>query len=92
LVLFNADHALAIDFTLPRVPSGESWSRAFDTFLPDEPTTNHAPGSVYPLPPCALVVFTAPASPPGKTAPRSPPSGKPRRPASSRDVATTAVR
>jgi glycogen operon protein len=61
LVLFNADHAVAIDFTLPSVPGVESWSRAFDTILPNEPPTNHAPGSVYPLPPCALAVFTAPA-------------------------------
>jgi glycogen operon protein len=62
LILFNADHAVEIPFTLPRVETGEPWTRLFDTALegPIEGESVEVTESVYRLQPCSLVVFTSP--------------------------------
>jgi glycogen operon protein len=63
LILFNADHAVAVNFTLPQVSGVSEWTLAFDTFAPDRPAAAPAPGTAYALPPCSLAVFTAPPVP-----------------------------
>lgn len=59
LMLFNADHALAIEFSLPRVSGVLSWSLAFDTFSPETPARSAVSGDFYRLQPCSLAVLTA---------------------------------
>jgi hypothetical protein len=63
LILFNADHAVEIPFTLPTVETGEPWTRLFDTAI--EETCNDGEGaemteSVYKLQPISVVVFSSP--------------------------------
>jgi glycogen operon protein len=64
LMLFNADHALTIPFTLPESPGDEPWRLLFDTARdvesweePGEATPAQTP---YELQPCSMAVFAAP--------------------------------
>jgi isoamylase len=62
LILFNADHAVEISFTLPPVDTGEPWTRLIDTAL-DEPGDDEGvemTESGYKLQPCSVVVFSSP--------------------------------
>jgi isoamylase len=58
LMLFNADHKLAIDFKLPAPPSGQPWMLEFDTFETFQEVAVYAPGSKYELRPCSMAVFS----------------------------------
>jgi isoamylase len=62
LMLFNADHASTIPFTLPPVASGQFWERVVDTALPaggmNEP--EEVRGSTYDLQKCSVAVFRSP--------------------------------
>jgi isoamylase len=60
LLIFNADHGLAIDFSLPGVPEGAQWEVVFDTFTPDaEPSEPLPAGATYRVNPCTVVVLRA---------------------------------
>jgi hypothetical protein len=61
LALYNADHAVKIPFTLPRVETGQFWQLQFDTSregAPGEPEEITA--SKYELQPCSMAVYTSP--------------------------------
>src|SRR5262245_57254291 len=60
LILFNADHALDLSFTLPRLDKPQFWQLAFDTYIP-EWGARHAwrRSRIYPLRACSLAVFRA---------------------------------
>ncbi len=62
LILFNADHAMEIPFTLPPIESGEHWIRLFDTAIDEAPDAEDEPisSSTYRLQPCSMAVFRAP--------------------------------
>jgi glycogen operon protein len=49
LLLFNADHANDIPFTLPELDPGEHWQRLLDTADTGATTDSFAPGMQYPL-------------------------------------------
>jgi len=56
LLLFNADHANKIPFTLPHPKDGQPWELLLDTARPDcqwEPRVEGA----YDLEPCSMAVF-----------------------------------
>jgi isoamylase len=57
LLLFNADHAVKIEFQLPDVDAGAEWELVFDTFDPAETAEALAPGAKYALRPCSLAVL-----------------------------------
>ncbi len=68
LILFNADHAVEIPFTMPMVETGEPWKRVFDTALEDDADGEDGTpieGSVYRLAPCSMAVFFSPVPPEG---------------------------
>ncbi len=68
LLLFNADHSLAIDFKLPGAQEGAKWDLVFDTFTPQaEPPEAMPAGTVYHLNPCSVVVLRAWEEDPGET-------------------------
>jgi glycogen operon protein len=59
LILFNADHALDLSFTLPKIDK-HYWEMVFDTFAPEWRNRNSTPrGRVYRLRACSLAVFRA---------------------------------
>src|SRR5690606_17950074 len=61
LMLFNADHAVEIPFTLPAVTSGHPWQLLVDTAILDaEPDDEPLEESAYTLQPCSLVVMRSP--------------------------------
>jgi glycogen operon protein len=67
LILYNADHAVEIPFTLPVVETGEPWTRLLDTALDaaangDEEAAQMTE-SVYKLQPCSIAVFSSPVPP-----------------------------
>jgi isoamylase len=67
LLLFNADHTLAIDFTLPGTQEGAKWELVFDTFTPQtEPPEALPAGTAYHLNPCSVVVLRAWEDDPGE--------------------------
>lgn len=57
LLLFNADHANTIPFTLPNGIDGEVWERLFDTFDVDLGNETFEAGYQYPLQPCSMVLL-----------------------------------
>jgi glycogen operon protein len=60
LILFNADHALDLSFTLPKIDKTHYWEMVFDTYTPEWRNRNSTPrGRVYPLRACSLAVFRA---------------------------------
>ncbi|HMP08286.1 MAG TPA: glycogen debranching protein GlgX, partial [Lacipirellulaceae bacterium] len=63
LILFNADHAGEIEFTLPPLETGKPWHRRLDTALDDDPDgedgTEMSSGK-YALQRCSMAVFTSP--------------------------------
>jgi glycogen operon protein len=61
LLLFNADHANEIPFTLPHLDDGQPWECLFDTAVQnqDDPAK---PGSEYALRPCSVVVLRSPVT------------------------------
>ncbi len=66
LLLFNADHDLAIDFTLPGIREGAQWEVIFDTFAPEaEPPEAMPAGAKYKLNPCSIAVLRAWEEDPG---------------------------
>jgi isoamylase len=68
LLLFNADHDLAIDFKLPGMQEGVKWYLVFDTFSPQAETPEAMPaGTVYQLNPCSVVVLRAWEEDPGES-------------------------
>jgi isoamylase len=61
LILFNADHAVEIPFTLPTVETGQPWTRLIDTGRDDVAEESvEMTESVYKLQPCSVVVFSSP--------------------------------
>jgi isoamylase len=61
LMLFNADHAVEIPFTVPAVTSGHPWQVLVDTASLDaEPDDEPLEESTYTLQPCSLVVMRSP--------------------------------
>ncbi len=63
LILFNADHAVEIPFTLPPVETGEPWTRLIDTALDEDPDGDEGTAvaeSVYKLQACSIAVFSSP--------------------------------
>jgi len=60
LMLFNADHAIEIPFTLPAVTSGHPWQLLVDTASDTEPEDEPLDESLYRLQPCSLVVMRSP--------------------------------
>jgi glycogen operon protein len=67
LILYNADHAVEIPFTLPVIETGEPWTRLLDTALDaaanDDEEAAKMTESVYKLQPCSMVVFSSPVPP-----------------------------
>jgi glycogen operon protein len=58
LLLFNADHANTISFTLPPPENGDPWELVLDTASAAEPAEDAPPlENAYPLTPCSLAVF-----------------------------------
>ena len=61
LLLFNADHANEISFTLPALANGEPWERLFDTaFISGDEETELT--SAYTLQPCSVTVMRSPVN------------------------------
>ena len=62
-MLFNADHALTIPFTLPASPGEQPWRLLFDTARDveskEEPGQETASQAPYELLPCSMAVFAA---------------------------------
>ncbi|MFZ5831443.1 MAG: glycogen debranching protein GlgX [Planctomycetota bacterium] len=56
LLLFNADHANSIRFTLPEPANGEPWELLFDTDDPEKELEEPIEGT-YKLSPCSMAVF-----------------------------------
>ena len=67
LLLFNADHATRIDFTLPALEAGQKYELILDTAVKDEGTTHVVEGPVYQLAPCSLAMLKL-VEPPAKEA------------------------
>ena len=68
LILFNADHAVEISFTMPLVETGQFWKRLFDTALEDQDDGEDGTpieGSAYKLAPCSMAAFYSPVPPEG---------------------------
>ena len=60
LVLFNADHALDLSFTLPKLDKTQYWELVFDTYIPEwGARKSWRRGRIYPLRACSLAVFRA---------------------------------
>ena len=60
LILFNADHALNISFTLPRLDRKHYWDLVLDTYVPEwDVRKAWRRGRVYSLRACSLAVFRA---------------------------------
>ena len=57
LILFNADHELTIDFTLPTIEEDLPWQRLIDTYDAEVAQDEFAGGAVYPLRSCSMAVF-----------------------------------
>jgi len=55
-VLYNADHALEIQFTLPKINENAEWELLFDTFEDGE-SENTKSAEPYALRPCSVAVF-----------------------------------
>ena len=66
LLLFNADHAVTVDFRLP-APPGSQWRLEFDTFGPKPETADYAAGSTYSLRPCSVAALANDGAPPAGT-------------------------
>jgi glycogen operon protein len=60
LLLFNADHAMEIDFKLPEVREGARWELVFDTYEAETPPTEPmSAGDEYHLRPVSVAVLQA---------------------------------
>jgi glycogen operon protein len=58
LLLFNADHANTIPFTLPESENGDPWELVFDTAQPELTAESCDPlGNKYDMGPCSVAVF-----------------------------------
>jgi isoamylase len=57
LLLFNADHANTIDFTLPNGVDGTCWDRMFDTFDVKLGSETFKAHEQYHLGPCSVALF-----------------------------------
>jgi hypothetical protein len=57
LLLFNADHATRIDFTLPALEEGQSYGVLFDTAVKDEGVPHPLKGPSYQLLPCSMALL-----------------------------------
>ncbi|HWB08171.1 MAG TPA: glycogen debranching protein GlgX [Pirellulales bacterium] len=57
LLLFNADHATRIDFTLPVLEEGQSYELLFDTAVKDEGVPHPLEGENYQLSPCSMALL-----------------------------------
>ena len=68
LLLFNADHATRIDFTLPALEPGQKYELMYDTAAKDEGVTHVVDGPVYQLSPCSIALFKLIEPPPAETA------------------------
>ncbi|HET6884116.1 MAG TPA: hypothetical protein VFI31_28435, partial [Pirellulales bacterium] len=68
LLLFNADHATRIDFTLPALEPAQKYELMFDTATKDEGVTHLVEGPVYQLSPCSIALFKLIEPPPAETA------------------------
>jgi hypothetical protein len=74
LLLFNADHATKIDFTLPVLENGERWQLVLDTARPQDEAQEAVAAPQYPLEPCSVALLrllkpeVPPAPPVGTTA------------------------
>ncbi|MGC3967279.1 MAG: glycogen debranching protein GlgX [Pirellulales bacterium] len=101
MLLFNADHATTIPFTLPQGREDEAvrWERMFDTAEDELDDTVLSPGEAYDLRPCSVVLLRGvpqpdAAEPPAKTealkAPEAPKTEAPKpdvsKPAASQPV------
>ena len=59
LVLFNADHGTPLSFTLPPRVAGETWELLMDSAKDDLSVPPQAPGEVYILDSCSVVLMRA---------------------------------
>jgi glycogen operon protein len=59
LILFNADHATEIPFSLPVIEEQRPWQRLLDSFQAEVSADEFAGGTIYPLRPCSMAVFRA---------------------------------
>ncbi len=58
LMLFSADHAATIPFTLPAPENGDPWELVFDTARPEVSIEEEtATAATYDMQPCSLVLF-----------------------------------
>lgn len=57
LLLFNADHANTIPFTLPATEGERRWQLVFDTADPERKNTEFPAAGSYELQPCSLAVL-----------------------------------
>jgi isoamylase len=71
VLLFNADHATTIPFTLPQGREDEAvrWERMFDTAEDELDGTVLTPGDAYELRPCSVVLLRAVPQPDDAEAP-----------------------
>ncbi|MGN6547661.1 MAG: glycogen debranching protein GlgX [Aureliella sp.] len=61
LMLFNADHAVEIPFTMPKLASGEPWEWLFDSSCLKEQGKPEI-SSTYALKPCSVAVLRSPVN------------------------------
>jgi glycogen operon protein len=60
LLLFNADHAVDVKFTLPEVDKGTPWELVIDTYDAETPAIEPmSAGQEYTLRPCSMAVLRA---------------------------------
>ncbi len=57
LLLFNADHANAIPFTLPAAEEGQEWELTLDTAAPKAQKERFPAEHQYPLQTCSVAMF-----------------------------------
>lgn len=58
LILYNADHSMKIDFTLPTIDDGADWELQLETFHPAwQGEKQFKPGSSFPLEACSVAVL-----------------------------------
>ena len=68
LLMFNADHANTISFTLPKPDNGDPWALIFDTARPELTEDSAASlGPTYDLEPCSVVVLRSTVPRPEET-------------------------
>ena len=67
LLMFNADHANTISFTVSTPENGDPWELLFDTARPDSAVGPPVDDPCYALESCSMAVFCSKVPRPEKT-------------------------